>query len=190
MRKALAGSFVVTAACAATTGDPDAPLAVDAAPPSTPTAQAAAPRCRTLPAPDLAGLPDADPLAAVFALEFPRGLDFGEPHRDASVQRFNAFVADLQQRGAAATSHYQARGAAATDAATKREAIERLEQTYRYMGELLATAEIPVDVRTGADAAAKTTAFCDKLAAVAGPLLARADDAAQALRASAAAPSP
>lgn len=188
MRKGLVLSFAFTSGCAATTADLEQPITVDAA--VTTTVSSQAPRCGTPPAPDLAALPAGDPRTGVLALEFPRGLDFAEPNRQASLDRFDVFVKILQKRGAHARLHFERQLETANDRSARVAALTALEQTYRHMGQVLATAEIPVDVRTGADADAKTAAFCAKLVAVAAPLLARADETAELLRASATAPSP
>lgn len=166
------------AACAVTSPDPVD--AVDPPPASPPTQHADAPRCGGV-ASDVQvtkAIADTErPLADVLRLRYPTQLDFSEPHREASMRRFQVFVDDLRGRGTLAIDHYVAVRAAATDPAAKAAATARLVQIHRHLAALLVHAEIPVDVRTGDFIAEKTAAFCENAAAIAAPFLVQADEA-------------
>ena len=120
--------------------------------------------------------PEELPLSKVFGLAFPTGLDFSPGKaaaKDASMKRFNAFVADLQKVGGEARDFYLKELGAAGDTDTKLRDTARLAQIDLRLASVLARAEIPKDVRTGEFAADKIAAFCDKLdeirRAAAGP---------------------
>lgn len=100
------------------------------------------------------------PLADVFALEFPAGLSFDEKNKTKSLQKFNAFLQDMTNAGAKAREHYehQMRNG---DAVAKVVAGARMAQLFTRLASLLARAEIPNDIRTGDFAAAASEAFCD-----------------------------
>ena len=102
------------------------------------------------------------PLADVFALEFPTGLSFDDKNKTKSLKRFNAFLQDMTKVGAKAREHYehQMRNG---DAVAKVVAGARMAQLFTRLASLLARAEIPKDVRTGDFAAAASEAFCDRM---------------------------
>lgn len=116
------------------------------------------------------------PLADFLAVEYPLGLDFGDATRQASLNKFSGWLTDAKQRGETAAEAYTAVLAAASDPAAQAAAAARLVQISRVFAGLLMRAEIPIDMRSGEYAEDKQGAFCDKLAEVAQPLLARADD--------------
>ncbi len=118
-----------------------------------------------------------EPLAALFELSYPRGLDFSDAHRAASQERFERWLTDLRRVGGAATEHYE-RAIGKADARAKVIALARLVQISYRVASTVARAELPLDVRTGELAAEKIEAFCDRLAEVAEPLLAQAESAA------------
>lgn len=109
----------------------------------------------------------------------PRGLDFGDASRQTSMGAFEAWITDIKTRGEQATGHYQRQLAATTDPHEQAAAVARLVQIPRFIAGLLMRAEIPTDMRSGELALEKQDAFCDQLAQVSEPLLARADGAAE-----------
>lgn len=116
------------------------------------------------------------PLAHFLAMEYPLGLDFGDATKAASLNKFQDWVTEAKQRGETAVAAYNAQIAAATDLGAQAAATARLVQVSRMFAGMLMRAEIPVDMRSGEYAEDKQAAFCDALAQVAQPLLARADD--------------
>lgn len=113
-------------------------------------------------------------LAALFELEFPRGLDF-KASRETAMKTFYEWLEDVKAKASTATKVYEAQFNATTDPMIKLTATARLAQIPRFFGALLVRAEIPVEVRTGDNVAEKTDAYCDALAEAAKPLLERAD---------------
>lgn len=126
---------------------------------------------------------DDQPMANVFALEFPTGLDFDpDPkhtrRREASLKKFNDFVQQMTKVGGMAKKHYEGWIAdGSRDAEAKVRAMARIAQIQMRMASLIARAEIPKDVRSGEMKEEKMAAFCDKLSEVAEPLLAQAEEA-------------
>ena len=123
-----------------------------------------------------------DVIVAVFELQFPTGLDFTEgPAKIATVERFQAWVADMQQRGGAATKHYTEL-ATSGNPAIKAAALARMVQAYLHLAALLDHAEIPVSIRRGEFADDAKAAYCDKLGEVADPIKKKADEARNVCR--------
>ncbi|MGE0398464.1 MAG: hypothetical protein AB7T06_17290 [Kofleriaceae bacterium] len=125
---------------------------------------------------------DEQPTANVFALTFPNGLNFSpdEKHRktrEASMKRFNDFVVEMTKVSAVSQKYYEATLDKEKTVEARARAAARMAQISMRVASLLARAEIPKDVRTGELASEKIEAFCDKLAEVAEPLLARAEEA-------------
>jgi outer membrane protein assembly factor BamD (BamD/ComL family) len=112
-------------------------------------------------------------LEPFLALVFPRGLDFEAKHREASMKRFNAWLEQHQETGAALTRKYEA-VLATKDVAGSITAAARLAMIAQSFATSLATAEIPHDVKTGPLADAKQRAFCEQMLEVAEPLDERA----------------
>ncbi|MBA3540431.1 MAG: hypothetical protein H0T79_12540, partial [Deltaproteobacteria bacterium] len=115
-------------------------------------------------------------LEPYLALGFPKGLNFDPEKRakkEASLKRFNEWVAGKQKLGGAATAGYEAVFSMKEPTAAIA-AAARLGQLSQAFGDALHGAEIPADVRTGEFAADKIEAFCDKMTEVAEPLYARA----------------
>jgi tetratricopeptide (TPR) repeat protein len=110
-------------------------------------------------------------LESLIDLPFPRGLDFDAKHREASVKRFDAWLERHQKIGAALTRQYEA-VLATKDPASSITAAARLAIVSQSFAAALATAEIPRDVKTLADA--KQKAFCEQMLEVAEPLTERA----------------
>ena len=124
--------------------------------------------------------PDDEPIAAIFALEFPRALSFDMQRNDrrkASIRKFNAFVDKLTKVVGTTGKHYEAIVAGGGDAAVKVAAAARLAQMYTRLASLFARAQVPGDVRTGQFAAEKMEAFCDALLTKAEPFHAMAEQA-------------
>lgn len=123
--------------------------------------------------------PDDQPLADVYALAFPTGLDF-DPDRpavkQASLTRFNSFVETMMRTGKSATDHYTAT-ATGTDPRARAQAAARIAQVQLRLASLIVRAEIPRDVRTGEFAADKIAAYCDKMNEVGEPLVERGEEA-------------
>ena len=112
-------------------------------------------------------------------MAFPQGLDFDPKNQtvaNKSMQRFDKWVADKTKTGGKATSHYED-VLAVKDSATSIAAAARIGQIQQHFSDMLFTAEIPKDVRTGQFADDKITAFCDHMDEVAGPLEKRALEA-------------
>lgn len=121
-------------------------------------------------------------IAAVFALEFPTGLDFDpdpkhKAARERSMKKFNDFVSTMTKLGGEATTFYADQAKTATDAAKKASAMARVVQIQFRLTSVLARGEIPKDVRTGEFKDEKVAAFCDKMSEVSEPLLAQAESA-------------
>jgi hypothetical protein len=120
---------------------------------------------------------DDEPLAAVFALEFPTGLDFAK-HKDEAIKKFQAWMTQMQKVGTEATQHYE-NAAKSAEPKVKLAAIARIVQIRARLASVLARATIPADVRTGDFAKDKVNAFCDLIEQVATPM----SDAAESARA-------
>jgi hypothetical protein len=103
-------------------------------------------------------------------LRFPTGLDFSGRNAKASRERFDAFIKAAGSRLDAALAAYQQvyRHPGATTALRLR-ALARRGQLSARFAEILRSAEIPRDVRTGELAADKIDAFCDALVQVIEP---------------------
>lgn len=116
---------------------------------------------------------------AYLAEAFPHGLDF-DPRNPAiaaqSKKRFETWFAGKRAIGAKATAAYEAI-LPIKDAATSIAAAARIGQIQQHFSDVLFTAEIPKNVRTGAYAEDKIAAFCDELTEVAEPLEARSLEA-------------
>jgi hypothetical protein len=97
-------------------------------------------------------------------LRFPAGLDFSDRKARASKVRFDAFVREAGARLDAALAAYQrvARHPGANPALRLRAAARSGQVSARF-AEILRSAEIPRDVRTGPFAADKIAAFCDTM---------------------------
>lgn len=120
------------------------------------------------------------PLADIFAIRFPTGLDFSGKNKEPSVQAFEAWAQDLSIRGAAARGAYSQR--MQVDTATPEQrviAAARIVQMQRHLASTIVRAEIPVDVRTGELANEKIAAFCDRLEDVAEPIMLTGEGAAK-----------
>jgi len=118
-------------------------------------------------------------LETYLAVRFPTGLDFTPDRkqvRQASLERFNAYLTRKQQLGALATTKYSA--VVATKLGPPMvAALGRLGMISQAMSEDLSGAEIPKALRTGEFASDKIAAFCAQMTAVAKPLMKRAIDA-------------
>lgn len=120
-------------------------------------------------------------LVAVFALEFPTGLDFSEQKKAGSMLKFNTWIETMTKISRDARTHYEA-GYAATDPALKAAASARLAQMYLRNASLIARAEVPTDIRGLDNADEATTMYCEQLAETAEPLLALGMQALDACR--------
>ena len=116
------------------------------------------------------------PLADVFALEFPTDLSFDDKHKTESTKKFNAFLQQLMKVGGAAREHYEQQ-VRTGDPVMKVAAAARMAQLFTRLASLLARPEIPFDVRTGDFAQDKIDAFCDTLAKQAESIQAMAEQA-------------
>lgn len=128
-------------------------------------------------------------LVSVLELQFPSGLSFDpSPEaadvREASMQRFTAFVEQLTAAGGAARAAYEPQVKGDDEPAFA--AATRLAQAQLHAARLVRYAEIPVDVRTSEYAPDTTKAFCDRLSEVSEPLFAAARPAFDRCRAGAA----
>ena len=120
------------------------------------------------------------PLADIFAIRFPAGLDFSGTHKEPSLKTFDAWAQDLSTRGAAARGTYSQRILAATATPEQRViAAARIVQMQRHLASTMVRAEIPLDVRTGEFADEKTAEFCQRLAEVAEPMMLAGEGAAK-----------
>jgi hypothetical protein len=119
--------------------------------------------------------------ARVLELSSPTGLDFGEKKKKKSREKFDAWLAYVQERGKAAADHYRSQ-IAPGDAAKAVAAAARISQLMRVLSERLVRFEIPVDARAFPEAA---SAFCDAMREHAEVLAAHADDARAACAAKA-----
>jgi len=118
-------------------------------------------------------------IAAMFALEFPTGLDFSEPKKAGSLLKFNTWVEAMTRTAADATTHYQGQFVS-TDPSVKVAAAARLAQLSFRAASLLARAEVPTDIRGHEYADEATAAYCGTLAEKAEPLLALGTQALEA----------
>jgi hypothetical protein len=117
--------------------------------------------------------------AAVLDESFPANLDMSEPHRAASMKKFDAFLQKVTQLAETAQAAFRAE-LETKDAKRSVIAVARMAQLHHHVASLLARAPIPVDVRSGEGAADKSQAYCEQLALVAGPMLLQAEQAATA----------
>jgi len=118
-------------------------------------------------------------LAAVYAIEFPTGLNFDPVNnkaKEASLKRFNDFISKMTKTASAAAKFYADQIPAAGEA-VKLAAVARVVQIQYRVASVLARAEIPKDVRTGEFKDDKVQAYCDRMIEVAEPLVARAEAA-------------
>ncbi len=125
---------------------------------------------------------DEQPMANVFALEFPKGLNFSPDPKDkkvkeASLRKFNDFVQKMMKTGGDARTFYEETISKDKSVEARARATARMAQIQMRLASVLARAEIPKDVRTGEFAAEKIEAFCDQLTGVAEPLLVAAEQA-------------
>ncbi|MBA3452382.1 MAG: hypothetical protein H0T42_04715 [Deltaproteobacteria bacterium] len=110
-------------------------------------------------------------IAAVFALEFPVGLEFSETKKAGSLLKFNAWIETFTKTMQDANTHYQSQFSS-TDLAVKAAATARLAQTNLRAASVLARAEVPADIRAMDDVDVATAAYCDAIAERAEALLA------------------
>jgi hypothetical protein len=116
-------------------------------------------------------------LADYFAVEFPVGLDFTEgAAASKAAATFDAWLTSYTALGKKATEQYEGELTNAKDNAGMVAAAARLAQINYRLASVLAYAEIPVNLRTGDYAAEATEAYCGRMAEVAEPILARADE--------------
>jgi len=120
-------------------------------------------------------------IVAVFALEFPTGLDFSESKKAGSLLKFNGWIEAMTKTSTEARTHYEALYAS-PDPSVKAAASARLAQMYLRNASLIARAEVPVDVRGHEHADEVTAVFCEELAAKAEPLLELGTQALDACR--------
>lgn len=125
---------------------------------------------------------DDEMLAAVYKIEFPKGLFFDpdpkfKKKHDASLKKFNVFMNDVSRVGADARKFYEQKFVGEGQPAAKVGAAARLAQIYQRLASTIARAEIPLDVRTGDFVDEKIEAYCDKLQEVAEPIQDLADQA-------------
>ena len=120
---------------------------------------------------------DEQPLAELYLITSPHGLNFSDEKIAASRQRFDDWLAKLIRLSSAANDHYN-KALATADARAKVIALARFAQIRYRAASLLLRMEIPIDLRSGEFAADKMEAFCEKLEEVAGPLLTQAEEAA------------
>jgi len=123
-----------------------------------------------------------EPILDILTIKFPTGLDFrvdNKAIKDASLAKFDAWVDRTMKAGKAARSTYEER-VQTLKGRDKIVAAARLVQLQRYIASVFVRAEIPVDVRSGEFADEKTTAFCDRLAEVAEPIVILAEGSAKA----------
>lgn len=118
--------------------------------------------------------PDDKAFAALLDLQPPRGLDFSDAHKKASLERFNAWVSDVQRLGGAASDVYTKRLSTDSGAAKLADSARVAQVTFQVVS-TLARLEIPSDVRTGEFTKDKIDAFCSKLQEVSAPLLDKAE---------------
>ncbi|HEX5062975.1 MAG TPA: hypothetical protein VFV99_26555 [Kofleriaceae bacterium] len=128
---------------------------------------------------------DDEPLAAVYKLEFPKGLSFdpdpkNDTKRKASLKKVDELITQLTLVGGDARKFYEQKFTSDNALATKAVAAARLAQVYQRLASTLARAEIPLDVRTGDFVHDKIEAFCDSLLDKAEPIAALAEQAATA----------
>lgn len=114
-------------------------------------------------------------LVALLELEFPTNLDFKDA-REQAMNTFSTWLEDTTSHASVATKGYEEQIAGSSDVALQITAYARLTQISRHFAGLLLRAEIPVDIRSGDNAAEKTDAYCDALAEAAYPLLVRAKE--------------
>ncbi len=120
-------------------------------------------------------------LADYFAVEYPPGLDFTEGEQATrSMAAFDAWLGKYLELGKKANTQYEGELTASPELSNKVAAAARLAQISHRLAAVLAYAEIPVNERSGEYAAETTEAFCSRMAEVAEPLLARANEAVTA----------
>lgn len=118
---------------------------------------------------------------ATLEVRFPQGLDFSPARPNAaarSKERFMKFIEEARERSERATAAYRAIAEDADAPAELRiAALARGGEVFDRFAELLATAEIPRDVRSGRYAPDAIRAYCDQLRAERDPIRARASSA-------------
>lgn len=112
-------------------------------------------------------------LEQFLAIRFPEGLDFSAsaPARArASNQRFGAYLTQKTDAGAKVRAQYEA-VIASKDAITAIAAAARIGTLQQHFAEQLLRAPLPVDVRSGAFAAEKSAAYCERITELVQPIL-------------------
>ena len=127
---------------------------------------------------DVRVAPTDQALVAFLETRFAGGLDFSEPTRVQSQDRFGGWLSDMTKRANAALAIYTEQLDSVPSDSTKIVALARTIQIQRHFASTLVRAEIPADVRTGDHVEDKIAAYCGALAAAALPLLDKADAAA------------
>jgi hypothetical protein len=127
---------------------------------------------------DASVAPADQPLVAFLETGFAAGLDFNEPTRAQSIQRFDAWLDDMKQRAHAALDVYTEQVASSPGDSASIVELARTVQIQRHFASTLLRSEIPVDVRTGDHVEDKIAAYCGALTNAAVPLLDKADAAA------------
>jgi len=117
------------------------------------------------------------PLADVYALSFPIGLDFPpEPEKkrvkEASLKRFNDWLTTMKTVGGEARKHYEASLKSGKGVEAHVRAVARIAQINLRLASVISRAPIPTSVRTGDRATEKIDAYCGALLKVAEPILA------------------
>jgi hypothetical protein len=111
---------------------------------------------------------DEQPLADVFAIEFPQ-LDFSkDPHEAAKT--FGHWMDTLGALGEAANKHYTEIRAHADELGRLEASARNLQVRFR-LAAVIARARIPSDALTGEYVAEKVKAFCDQVRATAEPMV-------------------
>lgn len=111
-------------------------------------------------------------LEQFLAIPFPEGLDFSAKRARLSNQRFSAYLTQKTEAGAKLRAEYEA-VIASKDAIAAIAAAARIGTLQQHFAEQLLRAPIPVDVRTGAFAADKSAAYCERITEVVQPILAQ-----------------
>jgi hypothetical protein len=126
---------------------------------------------------------EEQPLADMYAVEFPQNLDFSPGHVDEAKATFDRFLHDAMQIAERANEHYGQTIKSATDDRARIEAVAREALIVYRFASVLARAPITAEMRRteiieGHDVAPdKIKAYCEALHTAAEPLLIKAEKA-------------
>ena len=130
---------------------------------------------------------DEAPLATMYELAFPSGLSFSANKRAEWTKRFDTWLAEARKVAKFASDFY-AKQMTRADAAGKSAAMARAAQVQFRLAAVIARGEIAADIAVSDTTGKLTTAYCNKLAKLAEPIVKEAEKRAASCAAKAKGP--